>query len=209
MNLRKRRRRRRLLLMFLLLAVGAVLLIRLRYWPLIRTLVAVQVDNAASGLIVDAINEQIDAGSIQYENIITLQTDETGRVSALKTNLAEVNRLKADIIRSIGARLQEQSVETLSVPIGNVLAPTLLSGVGGYVPVRVRALRTSGAELVSEFSQAGINQTLHQLSLDVKIHIVVLTPAGELTVPCHMEMVIAQTVLLGEVPQTLINITGE
>ena len=209
MHLKKRRCRRRLVVLAVALLIGAVLLIRLRYYPTIRTLVQMQIDNEASNLIVDAINEQIDSGSIRYDRIITLQTDESGRVCALQTDLGEINRLKADILRTIGKDMREMSVEQLSVPIGNVLAPSLLSGVGGYVPVRLIALRSSGADFVSEFTQTGINQTMHQISLNVRIHAVVLTPAGELDVPVHVEMVVAQTVIVGEVPQTVISITGE
>lgn len=209
MNLKKRRCRRGLLLFAAALVIALALLIRLRYFPTIRTLVQMQIDNEASNLIVDAINEQIDSGSIRYDRIITLQTDASGRVSALKTDLGEINRLKADILRTIGKGMREMSVEQLSVPVGNVIAPTLLSGVGGYVPVRLVALRSSGADFVSSFTQAGINQTLHQISLNVRIHAIVLTPAGELDVPVHVEMVVAQTVIVGEVPQTVISMTGE
>lgn len=206
MNLKRRRRRRRLLLSTTALLLALVLFVKLRWQPMIRTLVAVQVDNEASSMIVEAINEQIDAGTIQYDAIISMTTDANGRVAALRTNLAEVNRLKAEILRAIGRRMEEMSVESLSVPVGNVLAPALLSGVGGYVPVHLVELRTSGADFVSSFTQAGINQTLHQISLNVKIHVIVLTPAGKLDVPCAVEMVVAQTILIGEVPQTVISI---
>lgn len=209
MNLKKRRRRRCVLLLGATLLIGLVLLIRLRYLPTIRTLVTVQIDNEASNLIVDAINAQIDSGSIQYDKIITLKTDGNGHVTALQTNLAEINRLKMEILRRIGEDLREMSVEQLSVPLGNVIAPSLLSGYGGYLPVRLVALRTSGANFESQFTQAGINQTLHQIGLNVRIHVIVLTPAGEMDVPVNVEMVVAQTVIVGDVPQTVISITGE
>ena len=209
MNLQKRRCRRRLLVLALALTVGAVLLIRLRWQPAIRTLVQMQIDNEASNLIVEAINEQIDSGSIRYDRIIILQTDAGGRVTALQTDMGEINRLKMEILRRIGRDMREMSIEQLSVPVGNVVAPSLLSGLGGFVPVRLVALRSSGADFVSEFTQAGINQTLHQISLHVRIHAIVLTPAGEMDVPVQVEMVVAQTVIIGEVPQTLISMTGE
>lgn len=209
MNLKKRRRRRRLILAAALLAATLILLLKFRWQPMVRTLVAVQIDNEASNCIVDAINAQIDAGSIRYDDIITIQTDASGHVTALQTNLGEINRLKMEILRKIGESLQEMSVEQLSVPVGNVIAPSLLSGVGGFVPVKLVALRTSGADFESSFTQAGINQTLHQISLNVRIHVTVLTPAGEMDVPVSVVMPVAQTVIVGQVPQTVISITGE
>ena len=208
MHLKKRRRRRRFLLALGLLAAGLIAFVKLRWQPTVRTLVAVQVDNEASNLIVEAINEQIASGAIQYDKIITLRTDADGRVSALQTDMAEINRLKMEILRRIGQDLRELSVEQLSVPLGNVLLPSRLSGVGGFVPVRLVELRSSGADFESSFSQAGINQTLHQIGLNVKIHVIVLTPAGEMDVPVQVRMVVAQTILLGEVPQTVFNFGG-
>ena len=208
MNLKKRRRRRRLRLIGAALLVAAVLFFKLRYQPMVRTLVAVRVDNEASGRITEAINEQIDAGAIRYDSIIPLHTDKDGHVSALQTNMAEINRLKREIQRSVSDGLQELSVDRLSVPLGNVLLPSLLSGVGGYVPVRLVELRTTGVDFDSRFTQAGINQTLHQIGLTVSMHVIVLTPAGKMDVPVEVEMVVAQTVLMGEVPQTVIHYTG-
>ena len=208
MNLRKRRRRRRLLLLAAAVTAGLILFVKLRWQPTVRTLVTMQVDNEASNLIVEAINEQIASGAIQYDNIIQLRTDASGRVSALQTDMAEVNRLKMEILKRIGQDLRELSVERLSVPLGNVLLPSLLSGIGGYVPVRLVELRSSGADFESSFLQAGINQTLHQIGLNVKIHVIVLTPAGEMDVPVQVRMVVAQTILLGEVPQTVFNYGG-
>lgn len=209
MNLKRRRRRRFLLLGLMLLLLAAVLLVRFRYLPLVRTLVSVKIENETSNIIVEAIDEQIDSGNIRYDRIITLQTDAQGHVTALETEMSEVNRLKMELLRSIGGKIREMTVAELSVPLGNVLAPSLLSGHGGYVPVRVVEFQSSGAEFESSFTQAGINQTLHQISLRLGVTVSALTPAGLLTVPVSVEMVVAQTVIVGEVPQTVISITGE
>ena len=206
MHLRRRRRRRLLIALALLLPLAGAALLHFRYHPLIRELAAVKIDNEASSVIVRAIDQQIERGELQYENLIRIRTDANGHVTALTTDMAEINRLKMELLHSIGEQIEDLSEASLRIPVGDVVAPTLFSGQGGYLSVRLVEYQTSGAEFVSSFSQAGINQTLHRISLKVGIRVTALTPAGLLTVPVSVEMVVAQTVIVGEIPQTLITL---
>lgn len=209
MNLRRRRRRRRLLAALILLLLAALLLTVFRYLPLVRTLAAVRIENETSNRIVEAIDRQIESGAIRYERMIRLKTDEQGRVRALIADVAEMNRLKTLILREIGETVGEMREQSLDVPLGSVLAPALFSGCGASIPVRIVSFQTSGAEFCSSFTQAGVNQTLHQIRLDVRVDVTALTPAGRMNVPVSVETIVAQTVIVGEVPQTVISVTGE
>ena len=91
-----RRKFHSLLIRFLLLLlVGLVglALVRSRIYPVFRSLVETQVKNTASDLINDAIAEQIAVGNIQYDRIVYFEKDLNGRITALKTNIGEINRL--------------------------------------------------------------------------------------------------------------------
>ena len=74
--------------------------------------------------------------------------------------------------------------------------------------MRVVSLRSSNAELKSSFTQAGINQTLHSLELEVEVEILLLTPAGFLNLNVDTRVPVAQTVIVGTVPNTLITTGG-
>ena len=92
--------------------------------------------------------------------------------------------------------------------LGMLLFPALLSGRGGNLPVRVVSLRSSNAEIGSSFTAAGINQTLHTVELQVSVEMLLLTPAGFLELTTETTVPLAQTVIVGSVPGTLIQ-TGE
>ena len=99
-----RRRIRRLLQLLLVLLAAvflAFLMLRRRYRDVIRDLAETQVKTTTSDLTNDAIAKQIADGVIQYDRIVYFEKDLDGRITALKTNMSEVNRLKTDILNLI------------------------------------------------------------------------------------------------------------
>ena len=72
-----------------------------KYRNIVSELAVTQVKNTTSDLTNDAIAKQIAAGNIQYDRIVFFEKDLDGRITALKTNMSEVNRLKTDILNII------------------------------------------------------------------------------------------------------------
>ena len=202
MTLAQRNRIRRIFAIVLLLTVGLTLLFRLRLAPMAERLISTQVDNQASDAINAAIAEQIAAGEIDYARMITIEKDGQGNVTALRTNIAEINRLKTNVLQRVDEKLQNLSMEELGVPIGSVVLPELFSGRGPKIPVRVLAVRTSDAVFRSSFTGAGINQTKHSITIDVHVVITILTWTGTQEVAVDSSVVAAETVIVGAVPTT-------
>ena len=202
MTLEQRNRLRRIFAIVLLLIVGLTLLFRLRLAPMAERLMATQVDNQASDAINAAIAEQIAAGEIDYSRMITVEKDAQGNVTALRTNIAEINRLKTNVLQRVDEKLQNLSMEELGVPIGSVVLPELFSGRGPKIPVRVLAVRTSDAVFRSSFTGAGINQTKHSITIDVHVVITILTWTGTQEIAVDSSVVAAETVIVGAVPTT-------
>ena len=176
--------------------------LRQRLWPVVRDLAKTQVTNTASDLINDAILQQIMEGQIQYDRIVYFEKDLNGRITALKTNMAEVNRLKTETLNIINDQILAEDSEHLSVPIGSLILPEFFSGRGPQIPVRILAIRNSDANFYSDFTQAGINQTLQQLSMDVLVDVTVLVLGQTETFTVSSQMVVAETIIVGDVPAT-------
>lgn len=203
-----RRRRRRLLLLLLVLAVltAAVLLLRLRMAPLMKQLVVTQAENTMSTLVNEIVNDQIAKGTIDYDRIIYFEKDVDGRITALKTNMSEVNRLKTEILSAMNQGIEDISVGELDIPIGNFIFPELFSGKGFAVPVRILSVSTSDANFENHFSEAGINQTLHQIRMNILVNLSVLTPTGTVRTSVETDVVVAETVIVGTVPERYVSI---
>ena len=206
-----RRRIRRLLQLLLVLLAAvflAFLMLRSRYRDVIRDLAETQVKNTTSDLTNDAIAKQIADGVIQYDRIVYFEKDLDGRITALKTNMSEVNRLKTDILNLINDEILALDTSDIGIPLGSLFLPELFSGKGPAIPVRILSIRNSDATFSSKFSQAGINQTLHQLTMIVSVDVAVLVLGQTSSFSVTSEVVVAETVIVGDVPSTFLQTGG-
>ena len=196
--------------LFFLLALSIALFVvfRSRYREIIGQLAETQVKNTTSDLTNDAIAKQIADGIIQYDRIVFFEKDLEGRITALKTNMSEINRLKTDILNIINDEILALDTSDIGIPMGSLFLPELLSGKGPVIPVHILSIRNSDAVFSSNFVQAGINQTLHQLIMVVSVDVAVLVlgQTGSFTVTS--EVVVAETVIVGDVPNTFLQTGG-
>lgn len=202
MSFEQRDRLRVVLAAVLTVVAGLTLLFRMRLAPMAQQLIETQVNNQASDAINDAIGEQIAAGDLDYDDMVTVEKDKNGTVTAIRTNMERINLLKTGILDCIDEKLDNLSVEELGVPIGSVLMPELFSGRGPMIPVRVLAVRTSDAIFHNDFSAAGINQTRHSIYIDIHVTVTVLTWTGTHDVLVDSTVAAAETVIVGTVPTT-------
>lgn len=198
----------RWLLVILLLVGGLLLLFRHKYNQAIRNLAETQVKNTTSDLINDAIDEQIETGNIQYDRIVYFEKDLNGRITALKTNMSEINRLKTDILNLINDEILALDTSDLGIPIGNLFLPEIFSGKGPGIPVYILSIRNSDASFSSNFTEAGINQTLHQLTMDVSVDVAVLVLGQTNNFTVTSQVVVAETIIVGQVPETFLQTGG-
>lgn len=193
-----------LLLVFLVI----LLTLRSRYRYVIRDLAQTAVMNTTSDLTNDAIAKQIAAGNIAYDRIVYFEKDLDGRITALKTNMSEINRLKTDVLNIINDEIMALDNSDIGVPLGSLFLPELFSGKGPAIPVHILSIRNSDASFVSSFSQAGINQTLHRLNMEVSIDVAVLVLGETSSFTISSEVVVAETVIVGQVPDTYLQTGG-
>ncbi len=198
----------RFCIIILALSIVFLLLFRAKYSDAIRSLAETQVRNTTSDLINDAIDRQIEDGTIQYDRMVYFEKDLDGKITALKTNMSEVNRLKTDILNIINDEILALSTDDLGIPLGSLFLPELLSGKGPEIPVEILSIRNSDASFTSSFSEAGINQTLQQLNMHVSVDVSVLVLGRAESFTVSSQVVVAETIIVGDVPDTYLQTGG-
>lgn len=198
-----------LLVMFALLLLGGALL-HIRVNPLTEELAMAKITDAASDKINEVVGAQIQEGDVQYDDLISLQKDDSGNITALTTNMREINRLKTQILSVMDQDINKINGDEISIPMGSLTGIQILSGRGPVIPVKIVAVSSSDAVFRGDFSDAGINQTIHRIMMDVSLELIVLLPSGTVRQQVGTEVCVAETVLLGPVPEryTYFN-TGE
>ena len=205
-----RRRRRMFTRIFLLLLVllSVLIYLRFKYDQVLVGLAQTQVCNTTSDMINDAIDRQIDNNEIHYDRIVYFEKDLDGRITALKTNMAEVNRLKTNILNVINDEILQMDSSELGIPLGSLFFSELLSGKGPSFPVKILSIRNSDASFTSNFMEAGINQTLHQLNMHIRVDVAVLVLGKTSNFTISSQVVVAETIIVGQVPETFFQTGG-
>ncbi len=202
------RRCLRILLVLVILAGGGLLLFRRQYTGAMLSLAQTQVRNSTSDLINEAIDGQIENGNIQYDRIVYFEKDLDGRITALKTNMSEVNRLKTEILNRINDEILAMDTDQLAIPLGSLMLPEFFAGRGPGIPVDILSIRNSDASFSSRFTEAGINQTLQQLIMEVTVDVTVLVLGKTDSFTVTSQVVVAETVIVGQVPNTFFSTGG-
>jgi len=173
-----------------------------RMKPLLESLATTRVSNTVNRIIFEAVNEAIQEGDISYEELISMEKDTDGNITAVHSNMAAFNRLQAQILDIILARIDQVSARELSIPIGTLTGSALLAGRGPRISVRMESVGSSSAKFENRFDSAGINQTNHQIVLKVDVSVSILLPGFTTATTVSTAVTVAETVIVGAVPET-------
>ncbi len=159
----------------------------------------------ASDAVMGQINHVIEEIMLEEDYtpgyFVHVEKNDAGEITAIRSDMAHINALSAEILeRVIGST--ENRVLTVSIPIGNLSGVSLLMGRGPSVPVQIIMLTSSRVEFSNNVLTAGINQTKHQINLHVVVDIDVLIPWGTESTQVSTDVLIADTMVVGQVPET-------
>lgn len=170
--------------------------------PLLSSLATSKVSNTVTRIVTEAVNETIDSGTIRYEELVSFQKDNEGRITAVSSNMPAFNRLQSQILNLVLERISEVSTRDLSIPLGSLSGSSLLAGRGPRIQVRMQSIGSSSAYLENAFVSAGINQTKHQILLHVDVYVSILLPGFTTATKVSNVYTVAETVIVGSVPES-------
>jgi sporulation protein YunB len=163
----------------------------------------------ATDTVIMGINSAVGARmrdeNMGYDRFVALDKNESGAVTAIRTNMAEINALAADMLEDIVGEGGRRTLE-IRVPLGNLLGSSFLLGKGPAVPVRIIMLSSSRIDFRNELTAAGINQTRHRIVFEVTVAIDVLIPWDVDSTTVRSDIPVAETVIVGTVPETYISL---
>lgn len=200
------RKAKLLVILTVVLAILAAVIIRsiLYFRELSCQMVISDATDLMTLCINDTISRKFAEEDYDYDYFVDLDYGSDGTVNAVRANMARINALSSELLSDI-VHAADGGELSLSIPIGNVLGSSLLLGKGPEIPVDITMLSSSHVDFQNELSDAGINQTKHQIKLEVVIDIDVIMPWQTVSTQVVSEILIAETVILGDVPDTYFN----
>lgn len=189
------------------LAVFVLLSVQLR--PLMLDTAVKQLQNAAYAAINTAVSGLFSEMDLQYDDLITVNTDAAGQITALRANARSINDVKAQTLLCVQQVLAESKELSMSIPVGTLCGSTLLSGLGPAVPCRALASSVPQVNLQYHFDGAGINQTLHSILMTVDVKLSVTMPLQDRDTEVKCTFLIGETILVGMVPDNYTNVISD
>lgn len=190
-----------------ILAVFSAMIIRASLY--LRELSCDMAVSNAEDLMILCINNTISnkfsEENYGYDYFVTLERNNDGDVVAVYANMARINALSSEILQDV-VNASNNGDLSLKIPIGNLLGVSFLLGRGPQIPVKITMLTSSHVDFKNELIAAGINQTKHQIKLNIVIDIYIVLPWKKMTTEVVSEVLIAETVIVGDVPQTYFNV---
>ncbi|MGI6029293.1 MAG: sporulation protein YunB [Candidatus Heteroscillospira sp.] len=151
-----------------------------------------------------SVNQRMKTDDMSYDRFVSLDKDKNGVVTAIKTNMTEINALSSDILSDVVGQGERRVLE-VDVPLGNLLGSSLLMGKGPNVPLDIIMLTSSRIDFRNDLASAGINQTKHRIIFELTVEIDVLIPWDMASAVVKSDVLIAETVIVGNVPETYIS----
>ena len=177
---------------------------------MLRPMLETTASSQATNLMVQAIDAAVDnclqENNMNYRDFITLETDTAGKVTSITSNTAANSRFKRQVVEAVIRQLGAMNSEELGVPLGTLTGQLLLSGVGPRVRVKVDSVGDVTADYANTFTSAGVNQTLHRVCLDITATVYLFLPGEVLPVSVSSSVCVAETVIVGETPDTYLNL---
>jgi len=173
--------------------------------PVIASITANEAKIKSVNTINDAVITELNRDNISYDDLITVERGSDGNVLAITTNMVKMNELKAKIISNIQNKLNNDTYSTVWVPIGTFVGGDFFHGKGPKIALKASLSGNVTAEFNSTLTSAGINQTKHQIYLDVSTSIYSFLPGFDTTTEVKTNVLVAETVIVGSVPQVVAN----
>ncbi|WP_318362029.1 sporulation protein YunB [uncultured Agathobaculum sp.] len=147
------------------------------------------------------LEDEVFSHPEEFSNLVVLERDSDNRITALRTDVIAVGKIKARLVSGLFDRLDYLEETQIEVPLGTVFAPNLFTGMGPKVKVGLAGLTQMEAEFVSAFTSAGINQTRHRILIEVHAGFRILTPFGGEDREIVSTYPVTDTVIVGTVPE--------
>lgn len=203
-----RRKRKALagLLLVLLAAAGALWYVNASLRPVLEGLASARVESAAARVMNEAILEVL--GSAATGELLSARESNQGHVSLLTADAGKLNLLAADCAAAAQRRIQDLGEQGVSVPLGTLSGVPLLAGLGPRLSFRFTPVGMVQSSFHSEFRSAGINQTLHRITLQLTGTVRIVLPGRSYSVTVSTQAPVAENVIVGDVPEAYTNVAN-
>ena len=196
-----------------LIIVGILLLLVLFFIFVIKTIIPVFEANClskANSLGIKIVNEEVRNVMLEYtyDDLIISNVDSNGKINFIEANIISINEIISKIISNIQEKIDKNESSKVYINMGTISGISFLKNVGPNIGIGLETGGNVKATINTEFTAGGINQTLHRVYVDVETTVKVVTPIAVYSKLIESRVLIAEAIIIGEIPDTYYNLEG-
>lgn len=170
--------------------------------PVVETVAVSEATNFISVTVAEVVEQCMQEQGLGYDDLMEIHQAQEGGITTVTGQTAAINQLKSQIVHTLVDRLEHLDADELGVPLGNLTGWMLFSGLGPKLRVSIDSVGDVVAEVRNQFDSAGINQTHHQVLMDLSVTVHLFIPGEVSSVTVDTTMCLAETILIGTVPNS-------
>lgn len=147
--------------------------------------------------------------NVKYTDLTDVLTDKDGKISMIQYNTILINTLARDTSTLAQNEIRTLGEQGITIPLGSITRSKILAGMGPNIKVRMIPVGSVSTDFSDEFNQAGINQTRHRIFLTLRTQVRIVVPLGSNIIDVSTRVPITETIIVGDVPQTYVNVQNE
>lgn len=159
---------------------------------------------SVSEIINKSVSKTLNDNNTEYSDLVYELYDADNKLSSVKVKTDKLNILQTQIISDINRQLLNNSKNKIKIPLGTVSGSYLFSGRGPEIEIKFLPSGSVSSVLNSELTSAGINQSCHKISMNITADITAVFPSGSCNTSVQLNCILAESVIIGEVPDGII-----
>lgn len=195
-------RKRKLRFMIVLaILIGITVGMNCKFTPVAQSVATGKAKYIMSDFINSSVVEDMENSGDIYSQITKVERNEKNEISAIYTDMKKINFLKSHIASLIQNKIVNFKEKTFWISLGTLSGFEILNGKGPKVPMKISIAGNVFTNFNNKFSNAGINQTIHQIYVNIHTKICVTIPGSTCTSESDDEILVSETVIVGKVPR--------
>ena len=195
----------RIAVLAIILTAAAFIYIDLCLRPAVITVAQYHIQSLINKAVNNAIISVMDKTQYSYDDLVEINRNSADEIVSVNYNSLHINKLRSELIKVSIEETQKIPVSYVYIPIGNITSIDILQNKGPKLKFTVTPSSYVEAEVESVFQNTGINQINHQIFINVKVTANALIPNYSTSVYSENKVCVAETVIIGKVPDSIGN----
>ncbi len=196
------------LVLLMVLALYSVVFTEKIIKPNVAAIAEVKVKAMITKIVNDAVHQQFKSDAEAFE-LLTIKTDQEGNITYVESNTTAMNNLATKLAQSVQNQYKWDDAVMLKVPVGSIVGSQILSQIGPAVNLKVLPIGMSRVNFKTEFESMGINQTKYKVFLEMDSQARVLAPFSINNIEVQNTILVAEAIIVGEVPESYVHVPWE